>query len=69
MIAQRRKLTNQLVLISEVGFDSGIWTGSFYEKTGFLTTPAITAEPRWYYNLKKRERKSNRIDANNYSYV
>ena len=29
------KLSNQVVLRSEIGFDSGIWGGTFYDKTGF----------------------------------
>ena len=63
------KLTNQIALRSEIGFDSGIWGGDFYDKTGFLMTPVITAEPRWYYNLNKRESKSKRIDGNSGNFI
>ena len=58
------KLSNSIAFRTEIGFDSGIWGGDFYDKTGFLMTPVITAEPRWYYNLNKRESKSKRIDGN-----
>lgn len=54
------KLSNSIALRTELGFDSGIWGGDFYDKTGFLMTPVITAEPRWYYNLNKRESKSKK---------
>ena len=54
------KLSNQIALRSEIGFDSGIWGGDFYDKTGFLMTPVITAEPRWYYNLNTRVSKSKK---------
>ncbi|MCW3789239.1 hypothetical protein [Plebeiibacterium sediminum] len=57
-------LSKSLALRSEIGFDSGIWGGTFYEKTGFLMTPVLTLEPRYYYNLNKRERKTKRIDGN-----
>ncbi len=63
------KLSNQIALRSEVGFDTGIWGGDFYDKTGFLMTPVITLEPRWYYNLNKRENKSRRIDGNSGNFV
>ena len=62
-------LTNQIALRSELGFDSGLWGGSFYDKTGFIMAPVITLEPRWYYNLKKRERKSRRTDGNTGNFV
>ncbi len=63
------KLTNQIVLRSEIGFDSGIWSGPFDDKTGFLMSPVITAEPRWYYNLNKRESKDRRIDGNSGNFI
>lgn len=58
------KLSNSIALRSEVGLDTELFGGSFYDRTGFVFTPVITLEPRWYYNLKKRVRKSKRI-ANN----
>ncbi|AOW08433.1 hypothetical protein [Flavobacterium gilvum] len=63
------KLTNQIALRSELGLDSGIWGGDFYDKTGFSMTPVITAEPRWYYNLNKRENKSKRVDGNSGNFI
>ena len=63
------KLSNQIALRSEIGFDSGIWGGDFYEGTGFLLTPVITLEPRLYYNLNKRVGKSQRIDGNSGNFI
>lgn len=63
------KLSNSLALRAEIGFDSGIWGGSYYDKTGFLMTPVITAEPRWYYNLNKRKSKHKRIDNNSGNFL
>jgi len=63
------KLSNQIALRSEIGFDSGIWGGDFYDGTGFLLTPVITLEPRLYYNLNKRVSKSRRIDGNSGNFI
>lgn len=56
------KLSNQIALRSEIGLDTGIYGSDVNNE--FLITPAITLEPRWYYNLDKRGRKSKRIDGN-----
>lgn len=68
-IHNESKLSNSIALRTELGFDSGIWGGDFYDKTGFLLTPVLTVEPRWYYNLNKRERKSKRIDGNSGNFI
>ena len=62
-------LSDEIALRSEIGFDSGIWAGSLYDKTGFLLTPVLTLEPRWYYNLDKRLSKSKRIDGNSGNFI
>lgn len=63
------KLSNQIALRSEAGFDSGFWSGDFYEKTGFILTPVLTLESRWYYNLNKRASKSKRIEGNSGNFI
>jgi len=63
------KLSNSIALRSEIGFDSGIWGGSYYNKTGFILTPVLTLEPRLYYNLKKRNSKTRRIDNNSGNFL
>ncbi|WP_298895133.1 hypothetical protein [uncultured Psychroserpens sp.] len=63
------KLSNSIALRSEIGLDSGIWGGDFYDGTGFLMTPVITLEPRLYYNLNKRVNKSRRIDGNSGNFI
>ncbi|SOC79674.1 hypothetical protein SAMN06296241_1206 [Salinimicrobium sediminis] len=62
-------LSSEIALRSELGFDTGFWAGSFYEKTGFLMAPVISLEPRWYYNLNKRQRKSRRTDGNSGNFL
>ncbi|PST82033.1 hypothetical protein C7T94_14550 [Pedobacter yulinensis] len=63
------KLSGQIALRSELGFDSDLWGGSFYEKTGFAMTPVLAAEPRWYYNLDRRARKAKLTDGNTGNYL
>ncbi len=61
------KLNDSFVLRTELGLDAGI-NGS-YERTIFALTPVITFEPRWYYNLDKRQQKSRRIDGNSGNFL
>lgn len=63
------KLTNQIALRQEIGMDAGFWAGSFYPKNGYLMTPVITLEPRWYYNLNKRISKSRNIRGNSGNFL
>jgi hypothetical protein len=63
------KLSNTLALRSELGFDTGIWGGIFYDETGFLLAPVLTLEPRLYYNLNKRVDKSRRIEGNSGNFI
>ncbi|WP_430409383.1 hypothetical protein [Kordia sp.] len=63
------KLSNSIALRSEIGFNSGIWGEDFYDGTGFLLTLVLTMEPRFYYNLNKRAKKSHRIDGNSGNFI
>ncbi len=63
------KLSNQFALRSEIGLDTGIYGSDVNDIDGFLLTPTISLEPRWYYNLNKREGKSRRIDGNSGNFI
>jgi hypothetical protein len=63
------KLSNKLVLRSELGFDSEIQGRDYYKGTSFFMTPIITLEPKFYYNLDKRVKKSHRIDGNSGNFI
>lgn len=63
------KLSNQIALRAEIGLDAGFWGGNFYPKNGYLMTPVITLEPRWYYNLNKRVSKSKNISGNSGNFL
>lgn len=63
------KLSRELALREELGFDTGIFGGSFYPKTGYLIVPVLTLEPRWYYNLEKRHSNSKSIAGNSGNFL
>lgn len=63
------KLTNAIALRSEIGFDGGFWGGSFYPKNGYVFTPIIAVEPRFYYNLGSRTRKNKSIKNNSANFI
>lgn len=50
------RLSNRIALRSELGLDAG-FLFSKYHGNGFVLTPVISVEPRWYYNIQKREGK------------
>jgi len=62
------KLTNSIALRSEIGLDAGFSGGSNIN-TVFVLTPTITAEPRFYYNLKKRSKKGKSIFKNSGNFL
>ena len=63
------KLSNSIALRSELGLDAAIFEGNFVSKKGFIMVPALTLEPRWYYNLNKRVSKNRRIDGNSGNFL
>ncbi|HMO63216.1 MAG TPA: hypothetical protein PKC39_13570 [Ferruginibacter sp.] len=62
------KLSGQLSLRSETGLYSGIFGSKNFYEVGFVMTPVITLEPRWYYNLNNRVAASKSIAGNNGNY-
>ncbi len=62
------KLNNQWALRTELGMNAGFFGGAFYPNTGFIMTPVLTTEPRWYYNLDKRKSQSKNIAGNSGSF-
>lgn len=68
-INNESKLSNQISIKTELGFDAGIFGGDIYPKTGFLMTPVVLFEPRWYYNLDKRQANSKIIKNNNGNFL
>ena len=63
------KLSNSIALRSELGLDAGIYSENFVGSRSFIMVPALTLEPRWYYNLNKRVSKQRRIDDNSGNFI
>ena len=63
------RLADEIALRTEIGMNVGIFGGLFYPKTGFVMLLVITVEPRWYYNLDKRVRKSKSIAGNSGNFI
>ncbi|MFD1062893.1 hypothetical protein ACFQ1Q_06510 [Winogradskyella litorisediminis] len=57
------RLSDDFALRTELGLDAGILSDGPND-FGFAFVAAITLEPRWYYNLKRRVSKNKRIDKN-----
>lgn len=62
------KLANTIVLRSEIGLDAGLRGGS-YSRTIFVLAPTIRVEPRFYYNLEKRNKKEKTILKNSGNFL
>jgi len=63
------RLSNELVLRSEIGFDGGYRSSDLFGYSYYVLAPVITAEPRWYYNLEKRNKKVKNIKKNSANFV
>ena len=68
-LSNESRLSNSIALRTEAGLDAGVFMGGIYDNVGFLLTPVITLEPRWYYNLSKREAKSKNISGNSGNFL
>ncbi len=64
------KLSNELSLRTEVGLDISVFD-SFFIPGGAQTvwTPVINLEPRWYYNLNRRQEKGRSISNNSGNFL
>lgn len=62
-------LADEFVLRTEAGFDAGIFSGFFYDGTGFLLAPVINVSPRWYYNYKKRAAEGRKTLNNSANFL
>jgi hypothetical protein len=58
------RLANDLALRSEVGLSTGITGGSLHRETWVFLTPMLILEPKFYYNLDKRNLKGKNISGN-----
>ncbi len=57
------RLDNHIALRTELGFQVN-QAASVLQVYAYTASPSITSEPRWYYNLNKRQAKSKAIKGN-----
>lgn len=62
------KLSKQISLRSEAGLHGEFFGSRNFYEVGFIMTPVVTLEPRWYYNLNQRVSKSKSIAGNSGNY-
>ena len=63
------RLSNTIALRSEFGLDAGILFTDFEGNSGFLLAPVLILEPRFYYNLNKRNSKSKDTKNNSGNFI
>jgi len=63
------KLTNSIALRSEIGLENDYTVGTHYEGAGFILQPIVSLEPRYYYNLEKRNSNGKKTNNNSGNYV
>jgi len=63
------RISEKFALRSEAGLDMGFWGSDFYDNTGFLLTPVITIEPRFYYNIYKRGEQRKWTKSNSANFI
>ena len=70
------KLSNQLALRTELGFDYSYIKGWVLNDRrfigynhGYVLTPVLILEPRYYYNLNKRVSKQRNISNNSGNFI
>lgn len=62
------RLADKWALRSEIGLD--LWYyDSFYHGSGTILVPGISLEPRWYYNIIKREGKGKNTANNSANFL
>lgn len=68
-IHNEARLSSKIALRTEIGLDAGVFSGNGYNNDNFFFGPVITVEPRWYYNLNRRLKKSKRIGNNTGNFI
>jgi hypothetical protein len=63
------KLSNSIALRSEIGIEHDFTLGSHYDGAGFILQPVLTIEPRYYYNLEKRNTQGKKSGNNSGNYL
>ena len=68
-INNEAKLSNSIALRSEIGIEHDFFVGDQYDVAGFILQPVLTLEPRYYYNLEKRNYRGKKTSKNSGNYL
>lgn len=68
-INNETKLSNSIALRSEIGIEHDFFVGDQYDGAGFILQPVVTLEPRYYYNLEKRNSSGKKTSKNSGNYL
>ena len=62
------RIAEKTTLRAEASLFPAVWGGDMYAKTGFAFYPALTLQPKYYYNISKRAEngKNTKNNAANY---
>lgn len=67
-LSHELKLFNRIALRTELGYADGIWKES-HIRSRIIFSPSVVLEPRWYYNIRKRQENSKDISNNSGNFV
>jgi hypothetical protein len=62
------KIAKKITLRAEASLFPAIWGGDMYAKTGFAFYPALTLQPKYYYNISKRAENGKNTKNNSANY-
>lgn len=68
-ISHEAKLGSEFALRSELGLDAGLFANTYTDGIGYAMVPVLKLEPRWYYNIDNRGRKSKNTTHNAANFV
>lgn len=63
------KWSNSIALRTEIGLENDFTVGDHYDGAGFILQPVLTVEPKYYYNLVKRNSKGRNTANNSGNYL
>jgi hypothetical protein len=63
------RLSDEITLRGEIGLDAGLRGGDWSDKTVYALTPKLALEPRWYYNIEKRNSKGKYVKNNSGNFL
>lgn len=63
------RLSDKVALRSAISLNPAIWGGDIYPKTGFAFYPALSLQPKYYYNIEKRAKDGKNTNHNSANYL